>query len=212
MLWLINTTEMPCSRTSLIRSSTCPDSLTPSAAVGSSMITTRLAKAAARATATPWRCPPDSVSTACVSDPTLIFKLAMCSPQKQVLRDVEGGRQSEVLVHRLDPVAAGFERRAKVHLSSVEQDLALIRGDRSGQSLDQRRLAGAVVTDEREDLARPEVEVGAVQGGHTAVALDESARLEHRDAGFERAHARLRRDSWSTATATMTSTPVIRNW
>ena len=40
------------------------DSLTPRAAVGSSMMTTRWPKAAARATATPWRCPPESVSTA----------------------------------------------------------------------------------------------------------------------------------------------------
>ena len=37
--------------------------MTPSAAVGSSMMTTRLPNAAARATATPWRWPPDSVST-----------------------------------------------------------------------------------------------------------------------------------------------------
>ena len=38
-------------------------SLTPSAAVGSSMMTTREPKAAARATATPWRWPPERVST-----------------------------------------------------------------------------------------------------------------------------------------------------
>ena len=42
------------------------DSFTPSAVVGSSRMTTRLPKAAARATATAWRWPPDSVSTAWV--------------------------------------------------------------------------------------------------------------------------------------------------
>ncbi len=64
MLWLISTTGMPRDRTSWIRSSTLRLSLTPSAAVGSSRMTTFEPKAAARATATPWRWPPDSVSTA----------------------------------------------------------------------------------------------------------------------------------------------------
>ena len=40
------------------------DSLTPRAAVGSSRMTTLLPNAAARATATAWRWPPDRVSTA----------------------------------------------------------------------------------------------------------------------------------------------------
>ena len=53
MLWLISTIGTPRLRTSRIRSSTRPDSLTPSAAVGSSMMITFDAKAAARATATP---------------------------------------------------------------------------------------------------------------------------------------------------------------
>src|SRR5690242_2779478 len=51
MLWLIRITGKPRSRIVRIRSSTCPDSRTPSAAVGSSMITSRRAKTAARATA-----------------------------------------------------------------------------------------------------------------------------------------------------------------
>src|ERR1700737_2933287 len=58
MLWLIRTTGVPRARTVRIKSSTIPDSRTPSAAVGSSMITTRLAKAAAPATANPRRPPP----------------------------------------------------------------------------------------------------------------------------------------------------------
>ena len=45
-------------------SSTLRLSLTPSAAVGSSRMTTLEPKAAARATATPWRWPPERVSTA----------------------------------------------------------------------------------------------------------------------------------------------------
>lgn len=64
MLWLIRSTARPRSRTSRMSCRTRADSRTPSAAVGSSRITTRLPNAAARATATPCRCPPDRVSTA----------------------------------------------------------------------------------------------------------------------------------------------------
>src|SRR2546423_11888313 len=68
MSWLIRITGRPRSRTRRIRSSTWRVSLTPSAAVGSSMITSRRAQVAARATATPWRWPPGRGSTACVVD------------------------------------------------------------------------------------------------------------------------------------------------
>ena len=54
-LWLIMITARPWFRTSLISSSTIDDSRTPSAAVGSSMITMRVPQAIARATATACR-------------------------------------------------------------------------------------------------------------------------------------------------------------
>ena len=65
MLWLIRMTGRPRSRTSRISCSTRLPSLTPSAAVGSSRMTTLLPNAAERATATACRCPPDRLSTAC---------------------------------------------------------------------------------------------------------------------------------------------------
>ena len=57
---------LPSSRRRTMRSSTWRDSRTPSAAVGSSRITTREANAAARATATAWRWPPDIRPTGAV--------------------------------------------------------------------------------------------------------------------------------------------------
>ena len=63
MLWLISTTDRPCSRTRLIRSSTLRVCTTPSAAVGSSMKTTLLAHVTARQIAMPWRWPPDMFAT-----------------------------------------------------------------------------------------------------------------------------------------------------
>jgi hypothetical protein len=64
MLWLMSTMGVPRARTSRMSSSTLRLSLTPRAAVGSSRMMTFEPKAAARATATPWRCPPERVSTA----------------------------------------------------------------------------------------------------------------------------------------------------
>ena len=90
------------------------------------------------------------------------------------------GRDREVLVDGLDPGAARVERGAEVHALAVQEDLALVRLERARQRLDQRRLAGAVVADDREDLAGVELEVGAVQGDDVAEALDEPARLEDR--------------------------------
>ena len=57
------TTEVPRSRTRRTRSSTACDWATPSAAVGSSMITSRDAHTIARAIATLCRCPPESDAT-----------------------------------------------------------------------------------------------------------------------------------------------------
>ena len=245
MLWLIRITGSPLSRTRLISSSTWPDSLTPSAAVGSSMITSLRAHAAARATATPWRWPPDSVSTA-----WLIERMPICSAlhllvglllhgpcgracaarcpsgpvapllatEEQVGRDVQRRRHREVLVDRLDARAARLERRLEVHLLAVEADLALVRDRGARERLDQARLAGAVVPDHGEDLAGVEVEVGAVDRGHVAVALVQARAPTGSASGSRsgpwsclRAHARFLA-IWSTATARMTRMPVIRIW
>ena len=77
MLWLMRITGRPLSRTRRISSSTMLPSFTPRAAVGSSMMTTWRANAAARATATHWRWPPDNVSTACVMERMPTFSSAM---------------------------------------------------------------------------------------------------------------------------------------
>ena len=150
-------------------------SLTPSAAVGSSRITTLLPNAADRATATPWRWPPDSVSTACpmfwmVAMPSSVMcrlasarmclrssmrkhraeraRLALLAAEEQVVGDVEAGCDRERLVDGLDAGVARLHRVLEVHGLAVEQDLALVRHERAGQALISARLAGAVVADD----------------------------------------------------------------
>ena len=106
----------------------------------------------ARATATHWRWPPDSVSTACVIErmPTFSsFMRAMLSSQhlllvehaqhvaeeagpaqlaaeEQVLGDGHRRRDGQVLVDRLDAGAARVDRAPEVDRLAVEQDLALV--------------------------------------------------------------------------------------
>ena len=245
MLWLIRITGSPLSRTRLMSSSTWPDSLTPSAAVGSSMITSLRAHAAARATATPWRWPPDSVSTAWLiermpicrrlhllvgllplalvvehaQDAAQRTRAPLLATEEQVGRDVQRRRHREVLVDRLDARLARVVRGLEVHLLAVEADRPLVRDRGAREHLDQARLAGAVVPDHGEDLAGIEVEVGAVDGGHVAVALVR-ARVPRGSASGSRsrpwssscsAHARFLA-IWSTATAVMTRMPVMRIW
>src|SRR4051794_31300801 len=60
-LWVMKTTPRPASRAAAVYLSTTPDCLTPSAAVGSSRMSTRAPKYTARAIATHWRWPPESV-------------------------------------------------------------------------------------------------------------------------------------------------------
>ena len=63
-----------------------------------------------------------------------------------------------------------------MHDLAAEADLAGVRDHGAAERLDQRRLAGAVVADHGEDLAGIEIEVGVVERGDAAVALDELAR------------------------------------
>src|SRR6218665_1964319 len=109
---------------------------------------------------------------------------------------------------------------------AVHCDLSLIGHDCTGEHLDEARLAGTVVADHGEDLTPTQIEVCAVDRGDAAVTLDEAARLEcqglvaclfsqgcwlSQDCS-PRYLAVLRRMNWSTATATITRTPVAIFW
>ena len=56
---------------------------------------------------------------------------------------------------------------------AVDRDRPGVGGLRAGERLDQRRLAGAVVADERDDLAGVDLEVDVLERRHAAEALRE---------------------------------------
>ena len=201
-LWEIRTTARPCSASRLTSSSTCSVCETPSAAVGSSRITSREFHITARATATDWRWPPESVATGwrierivvTASDFSVSRRLrlhrrllqplepvVLLAAEVHVLDDVEVVAEREILVDDLDPELRRVLRAAgsrpgcpskRIWPSSIPWMPA--------DALDQRRLAGAVVADERHHLAVPNLEVDVGQRLHRAERLGDAAKLEER--------------------------------
>ena len=194
---------MPLSRTRLIVSSTFFVWTTPSAAVGSSRKTTLLAQVIARAIAICCRWPPDIVPTGAVNERTVpprsanpaaaFARMALLSmnpnqPSSALARDlpaeehvldrVEVRRQREVLVDDLDAHVGRLVRTPDRHRLALEQELAGVQFQVARQRLDHRRLPGAVVADQGDDLAGIDVEVRVVQGPDVTEAPGQAARFE----------------------------------
>ena len=91
--------------------------------------------------------------------------------EEHVLHDVEVVAERKILVHDLDPEPRRVLRRVYGDLAPLEDHLAAVRPVCAGDALDERRLAGAVVADERHDLARPDVEIDLRQSLHRAERL-----------------------------------------
>ena len=127
--------------------------------------------------------------------------------EEHIVGDRQRRRQRQILIDGLDAGLARVDRRAEMHDFAGEPDLARVGDHRAAERLDQRRFAGAVVADHGEDLAGIEVEIGVVERGDAPVALDQPARGEDR---VRRSFETLR-IHWSSATATMISTPMANS-
>src|SRR5919109_1029954 len=103
--------------------------------------------------------------------------------EEHVGHDVEVVRQREILVDDLDPETRRVARAVNVHGCAFDQHVALVEGVDPGDALDQRRLAGAVVADERHDLARTNLEVDPVERLHGAERLRGVFDLQERGVG-----------------------------
>ena len=114
--------------------------------------------------------------------------LATVIAEHDVLGHGERLDEPEVLMHHADPRVDGIARRVESHRLSVELDLALVRAIETGQDVRQRRLAGAVLAEERVHLAGRGLE------GHAVVRDDAGEPL--RDA--RHAHGGSRRGAGRT--------------
>ncbi len=122
--------------------------------------------------------------------------------EEDVLGDGEFREQQQLLVNGRDPGALGVLRRGETHGAPVDQDLAAVRLIDAGDDLDQRRLACAVLAEQRMNLAGADVERDAAQRAHAGKALLEVAHHEQRiDRCRRDAHAAsVACDSGSTTT------------
>ncbi len=88
------------------------------------------------------------------------------------------GHEREVLVDHADPAGDGVARRAERHGLPVEAQLSLVGLVEPGQDVHERGLAGAVLAEQRVDLARADVEIDVVVGEDAREGLDDADGLE----------------------------------
>ena len=195
----ISTTARPCSARRLTSASTCSVWETPSAAVGSSRMTSFEFHITARATATDCRWPPESVATGwrierivvTASDFSVsrglrlhdrllqpLEPVVLLAAEVHVLDDVEVVAEREVLVDDLDARASPRPSGRGSRPACPRRGPRPVHRVDPGDALDQRRLAGAVVADERHHLAVAHLEVDVGQRLHRAERLGDAAELE----------------------------------
>ncbi len=99
--------------------------------------------------------------------------------EHDVLRHRHHGNQHEVLVHHADAAVDGVARRAHPRRLALDPDLALVGVIQAVEDVHQRRLAGAVLAQQRMHFAEPEIEADVVVGDDPGEALRDSPQLEN---------------------------------
>jgi hypothetical protein len=95
--------------------------------------------------------------------------------EHHVLGNGEHGDQHEVLVHHADSGRHGVSRTREVLHDIVEQDLALFGPIQAVENVHQGALAGAVLPEQRVDLARLDGEVDVIVRGEGPESLRDSS-------------------------------------
>ena len=116
-----------------------------------------------------------SASPARVRRSALLTPGRQRSPYCHVLRHGQVREQRVALEDRVDRTPVG--RRAG-EIAAVEQDASLGRGFEAADHLERRRLAAAGRPEQREELARGDPQVDAVDGDRGAVHLAEARQFE----------------------------------
>src|SRR3954452_1462855 len=100
------------------------------------------------------------------------------APQEEIGGRVEIRGEGEVLIDGFDPDAAGGHRRVEFDRRALNSYLARVGLEDPRHALDESALAGAVVANERDDLAGVQREVRAPQRADSAEALVQLACLQ----------------------------------
>ena len=94
----------------------------------------------------------------------------------------QGGNQREVLVHHADAERLRVARIVNGHLIAVQQEFPPVGGIKSHDALDERRLAGAVLAEQRMEGARRDLDRYVLQRFERAERLRHANRFERRRA------------------------------
>ncbi len=109
--------------------------------------------------------------------------------EDDVLRDGERRDEHEVLVDHADPARDRVARRTDARVLALQRDRAGVGAVQAVEDVHERRLSGAVLTEERMDLVLVDDEVDAVQRGEVAEALHDAAHLDERGGGVCHGHS-----------------------
>ena len=119
----------------------------------------------------------------------------------EVLRHRHRGHQAGLLEHHGDAGLQRLRRRRELHGLAAMEHASRRRLDHAGHDLGQRRLAGAVLAEQRVDLARPQVEVDVLDGGRAVIGLGDLLHLDDRRSRHHRRGREWRCRPWmSTST------------
>ncbi len=91
--------------------------------------------------------------------------------EKDILGDRQLGDDLGLLVDHADAGRVRLRRAAEAHGRPVDEDAAAVRLEDAFEQPHQRRLAGAVLADQRQDLAGPDLEADALERLDDAEAL-----------------------------------------
>ena len=100
--------------------------------------------------------------------------------QDDVLGHGQHRHEHEVLMDHADAVVDGVARSTHGHRLSVQQDLALVGTGEAVEDVHEGGLAGAVLAQERMDLAGAHVQVDVVVRDDARISLGDAAHLESR--------------------------------
>ena len=118
-------------------------------------------------------------------------RAAVLDAEEDVVEHRHGGREGELLVDQRDPVADRVARRAKAHRLGRRRRISPSSGATAPATiLPERRLAGAVLADERVDLACCDRDADVLERPGAAVVLADTPYLDPQA-------ARRRRPRWS---------------
>ena len=91
--------------------------------------------------------------------------------EEQILRDRHGRHQAVLLEHHRDAEMARFERRSRRRVDAVHLHRSGTQGNDAGHDLGQGRFPGAVLADQRMNLAAPKLEIDILDRGHAGIEL-----------------------------------------